>query len=166
MSDVAADAGLREGWPGPGKAGAEEGKTQGSLDLVSVVGIYTDKLLLLVSCSIISVSCDPRDCSLPGSSVHGISQTRILQWAAMPSSRGSPHLGIEPVSLTSPALAGGFFPTVPQYLPANPGSRHDPPGTTWKLLVKFKSHPNFLSFNVLIHLAVPDVSWGMTETQE
>ena len=28
-------------------------------------------------------------CSLPGSSVHGILQAGILQWAAMPSSRGS-----------------------------------------------------------------------------
>ena len=28
------------------------------------------------------------DCSPPGSSVHGILQTRILEWAAMPSSRG------------------------------------------------------------------------------
>ena len=33
--------------------------------------------------------CDPMDCSPPGSSVHGISQTRILECAAMPSSRGS-----------------------------------------------------------------------------
>ena len=33
--------------------------------------------------------CSPMDCSLPGSSVHGILQTRILEWAAMPSSRGS-----------------------------------------------------------------------------
>ena len=73
VSDVAADTGLREGWPGLGKAGAEEGKTQGSLDLVSVAGIYTDKLLLLVSCSIISDSCDPMDCSPPGSSVLGFS---------------------------------------------------------------------------------------------
>ena len=32
--------------------------------------------------------CDPMDCSLPGSSVHGISQARILEWVAMPSSRG------------------------------------------------------------------------------
>ena len=29
------------------------------------------------------------DCSLPGSSVHGILQARILEWAVMPSSRGS-----------------------------------------------------------------------------
>ena len=29
------------------------------------------------------------DCSLPGSSVHGISQARILEWVAIPFSRGS-----------------------------------------------------------------------------
>ena len=33
--------------------------------------------------------CDPMDCSLPGSSVHGILQTRILQWVARSFSRGS-----------------------------------------------------------------------------
>ena len=33
--------------------------------------------------------CDPMDCSLPGSSVLGILQARILKWVAMPSSRGS-----------------------------------------------------------------------------
>ena len=33
--------------------------------------------------------CDPMDCSPPGSSVHGILQTRILEWEAIPSSRGS-----------------------------------------------------------------------------
>ena len=32
---------------------------------------------------------DPMVCSLPGSSVHGILQARILEWVAMPSSRGS-----------------------------------------------------------------------------
>ena len=32
---------------------------------------------------------DPMDCSSPGSSVHGISQTRILEWVAIFSSRGS-----------------------------------------------------------------------------
>ena len=33
--------------------------------------------------------CDPTDCSLPGSSVHGIPPARILEWVALPSSRGS-----------------------------------------------------------------------------
>ena len=32
--------------------------------------------------------CDPMDCSLPGSSVHGILQAGILEWVAMPSSKG------------------------------------------------------------------------------
>ena len=34
------------------------------------------------------ILCDPTDCSLPGSCVHGILWARILQWVAMPSSRG------------------------------------------------------------------------------
>ena len=36
--------------------------------------------------------CDPMDCSLPGSSVHGILQARILDWVAVPFSRGSSQL--------------------------------------------------------------------------
>ena len=33
--------------------------------------------------------CDPMDCSLPGSSVHGVLQIRILKWVAISSSKGS-----------------------------------------------------------------------------
>ena len=33
--------------------------------------------------------CDPMDCSPPGSTVHGILQARILEWVAIPFSRGS-----------------------------------------------------------------------------
>ena len=47
------------------------------------------------------IICDRMDCSPSGSSVHGISQARILKWIAMPSSRGSSPFGIEP---SSPAL--------------------------------------------------------------
>ena len=43
------------------------------------------------------------DCSLPGSSIHGILQARILEWVAVPSSRG--WRGQTQVSL----IAGGFF---------------------------------------------------------
>ena len=32
--------------------------------------------------------CNPVDCSLPGPSAHGILEARILEWVAMPSSRG------------------------------------------------------------------------------
>ena len=50
---------------------------------------------------------DARDCSRPGSSAHGILQARILEWAAMPSSRGASRPRVEPASLMSPELAGG-----------------------------------------------------------
>ena len=42
--------------------------------------------------------CDPMDCSPPGSSVHGVLQARILEWVAIPFSRGFPNTGIEPGS--------------------------------------------------------------------
>ena len=32
--------------------------------------------------------CDPMDCSLPGSSIHGIFQGRVLEWVAISFSRG------------------------------------------------------------------------------
>ena len=51
------------------------------------------------------------DCRPPGSSVHGILQARILEWLPCPPPGDRPHPGIELASLTSPALAGGFFTT-------------------------------------------------------
>ena len=45
--------------------------------------------------------CHPMDCGLQGFSVHGILQTRILEWIAMPFSRDLPDPGVEP---GSPAL--------------------------------------------------------------
>ena len=59
--------------------------------------------------------CDHMDCSLPGLSVHGVFQARVLEWVAISFSRGSS----KPRDLTHvswifpvpPALAGGFFIT-------------------------------------------------------
>ena len=66
---------------------------------------------------------DLMDCSLPGSSVHGILQARVLEWVAIVSSRDLPNPRIKPTPLTSSALAGAFF--TPNY--------------TWKVLkVKVK----------------------------
>ena len=48
--------------------------------------VCTKLTMLLHSCL---TPWDPMDCSPPGSSVHGISQARILEWVAMPSSGGS-----------------------------------------------------------------------------
>ena len=41
---------------------------------------------VLVAQSLTTI-CDPIDCSRPGSSVHGISQARIMEWVAIPFSR-------------------------------------------------------------------------------
>ena len=46
-------------------------------------GTRTSKVKVLVTQSCLAL------CSLPGSSVHGISQARILEWVALPFSRGS-----------------------------------------------------------------------------
>ena len=54
--------------------------------------------------------CDPKDCSPPGSSVHGILQARILEPVAMFSSRGSSQLRDRP---TSPALQADSLPSEP-----------------------------------------------------
>jgi len=35
------------------------------------------------------ILCDPLDCSLPGPSIHGFSQVRVLEWVAITFSRGS-----------------------------------------------------------------------------
>ena len=42
-----------------------------------------------LSRQVVSNSCDPKDCSPPGSSVHGILQARRLEWGATSFSRGS-----------------------------------------------------------------------------
>ena len=64
---------------------------------------------MLKSLQLCPTLCNPMDCSPPGSSVHGILQARILEWVAMPSSRGSsqPRDWIH-VSY-GPCIAGGFF---------------------------------------------------------
>ena len=60
----------------------------------------------MVKWSEVAQSCptphDPTDCSLPGSSVHGIFQARVLGWIAISSSRGSsPLRDWTPVSLSA-----------------------------------------------------------------
>ena len=50
--------------------------------------------------------CNLMDCSPPGSSVHGILQARILEWVAIPFSRGIfPPQGWKQHLFRSPALA-------------------------------------------------------------
>ena len=57
-----------------------------------------------------------RDCSPPGSSVHGILQARMLEWVAISFARGSQPRDRTHVS----CLAGGFFTTEPLGKPIRP----------------------------------------------
>jgi len=50
------------------------------------------------------------DCSPPGSSVHGISQARVLEWVAISFFRGSSRPRVQTHIF---CLAGGFFTTEP-----------------------------------------------------
>ena len=61
--------------------------------------------------------CDPLDCCLPGSSVPGIFQARILDGLPFPTPGGLPDLGIEPTSPMSPELQGDSLPTKPLWQP-------------------------------------------------
>ena len=43
---------------------------------------------------------DPMDCSLPGSSIHGIFQARVLEWGAVAFSTGYSLLGRKELDMT------------------------------------------------------------------
>ena len=78
----------------------------------ATLSLYT----LCVRAQLCTTLCSPMNYSLPGSSVHGILQA-ILE-LPFPTPGDLPDPGIETVSLTSPALAGRFFITMP------PGKLH------------------------------------------
>ena len=71
--------------------------------------------------------CDPVDYSPAGSSVHGISLSRILECVTISFPRGSSNPGIEPLSFVSPTLTGEFFTT----------------GATWEFLYILATNPKF-----------------------
>ena len=64
---------------------------------------------LIVCAHLFLILCHPMDCSLPSSSVHGISQARILEWVAISSFKTSSFPRDWTHISTSPALAGEFF---------------------------------------------------------
>ena len=53
--------------------------------------------------------CGPMGCRLSGSSVHGFSRQEYWSGLPFPTPGDLPDSGIEPASIASPALAGGFF---------------------------------------------------------
>ena len=106
--------------------------------------------------------CNSMDCNPPDSSVHGISQARILECLAISFSKGSSRLKEDlRIKPASPTLAGRFFITE---LPGNPliGKRTHQKGKKI-LLHSQQSHKCMISLqkkkgkkdNVLVNLSMP-----------
>ena len=66
--------------------------------------------------------CDPMDCSLPGSSIHGILQERVLEWVVTPFSAGAkifkeiikshPSLFLQLLNLVNDPMERSFLVTL------------------------------------------------------
>ena len=83
------------------------------------------KVKVLVTQSCLTL-CNPKeymDCSPPGSSAHGILQARVLEWVAIPSSRGS-FRGRDRNCISSVSCIGKLVVYHYRHL----GSSHDPLG--------------------------------------
>ena len=98
----------------------EDGSILTETDLAVSDAIIARLRTLYPDCNIISeeteLFCDPMDCSLPGSSVHGIFQARVLEWLVISFSRGSS----QPRDRTLlSCIAGRFFTPVPPGKPKN-----------------------------------------------
>ena len=111
-----------------------------------ILRFSTQKVLVAQLCPTL---CNPMDCILPGSSVHGILQTRILKCIAIPSSKGSswPRDWTQ-VSCT----AGGFFTVWTTREPLNPGCMLKSSGELFK-----KHHGQLSSPENLISLVRENV---------
>ena len=70
--------------------------------------IYINMHACVLSRSVVTDSCDFKNCGLPGSFVHRIFQAKILGELPFPTPGYLPDRGIKP---PSPTLAGGFFST-------------------------------------------------------
>ena len=84
----------------------------GELRNISSSFIVSQSFLCSVA-KLCPILCDPMDCSLPGSSVQGISQARILESVAISSSRGSSWLRDWTQVSCSSCMEGRFFVTEP-----------------------------------------------------
>ena len=91
--------------PAPWRSAPDE--VAGLRAFSSIAPCEREKVKVLVTQSCLT-PCDPMDCSPPGSSVHGISQARILECVVVSSSRGSS----QPRDRTWVSCVTGFFPTV------------------------------------------------------
>ena len=100
--------------------------------------------------------CDPMDCNLPGSSVHRISQARILEWDAMPSSRGSSWPSDRTWMCWVSCVAGGFFTTEP---PGKPDVWKDIPQMVMVAVLGGWDFRRLLLLSLFFYIYCSNVLW-------
>ena len=83
------------------------------LTMLNPLRFFSSSSSSFLNLSLIWLFCDPMDYSWPGSSFHGISQVRILEWVTISFSRGSSGPRDPRIQLTVPSLAGRLFTTEP-----------------------------------------------------
>ena len=83
------------------------------------VFVYMSMHVYVWSLNHVRLFCNPKECGPPGSSVHGISQARIMEWVAISLSRGSSRLK-DWIHVS--CITGRFF--TPD-LPVKPMSMHE-----------------------------------------
>ena len=72
--------------------------------IIFVITLYPLCVLVTQSCPAL---CDARDCKPPGSCIHGLLQARIMEWVAIPFSRGSSQ--VQGLNLGLPHYRQVFF---------------------------------------------------------
>ena len=137
-----------------------------------------------------SLSCvqlyEPMDWGLPGSSVHGIFQARILEWVVICSPGDLPDTGIEPTSPASVSCVGRYIlyhcaiwevqntDQIPFYSFTSSflcswimkGDSENPPYTyyylhrTTSLLVQCWAEPLVFNLNFDLFLGLPMLAWS------
>ena len=104
----------------------------GAQQIINYSSAATDSVVVGQFVSRVRLFCNPTDCSLPGSSVHGISQARILEWIAICFSKGSSR----PRNRTQVScIAGGFFTVEPPAEPLFRDQLFSKQGLNKKLLI-------------------------------
>ena len=95
-----------------------------TIELFSAATAFLRYALLCLAAQSCPTLSDPMNCSSPGSSVHGILQARILEWVAIPFSRGSS----QPRDQTRVScIAGRFFTAEPPGKKTPPRISQGPP---------------------------------------
>ena len=92
--------------------------------MVQILPVKISKSVKVLVAQLCLTLCNPIDYSPPGSSVHGMLQARILEWVAMPSSRGSSQPGDESAALHLLNWQGGSLPLAPPGKPCVINTEH------------------------------------------